>query len=108
MSSSSKPFRKEEIAGKTVIDSSGRNTGKVKDLTFTLDGKITLIVEKTDGSEEQIPLSRVLGVSDNVVVREQVVPSVPVASPGMVICRSCGRESPIGTLWCPSCGKSLA
>jgi len=106
--SSSKSFRKEEIAGKTVIDSSGRNTGKVKDLTFTLDGKITLIVEKTDGSEETIPLNRVLGVSDNVVVKEQIMPSMPVASPGMVICRSCGREAPIGTLWCPSCGKSLA
>src|SRR5579864_1376999 len=106
--SSSKAFRKEEIAGKTVIDSSGRNTGKVKDLTFTLDGKITLIVEKSDGAEELVPLSRVLGVSDNVVVKEEVVPKVPVPSPGMVICKSCGRESVIGTLWCPSCGKSLA
>ena len=106
--SSSKPFRKEDITGKVVIYSSGRNTGQVKDLTFTLDGTITLIVEKNDGGEIQIPLSKVMGVSDNVVVKEEGVTRNSSPSAGMVACKSCGRESPIGTLWCPSCGKSLA
>jgi len=106
--SSSKPFRKEEIAGKIVIDSTGRNTGKVSDVTFTLDGKITLIVEKNDGGELQIPMARVMGVSDNVIVRDESTPRMGPVTPGMVACRSCGREAPIGTLWCPSCGKSLA
>ncbi len=53
--SSSKAFRKEEITGKSVIYSSGRNTGQVKDLTFTLDGSITLIVERSDGGEIRDP-----------------------------------------------------
>jgi len=107
-SAASKPFRKEDIAGKAVIDSSGRNTGKVKDVTFTLEGMITLIVERNDGSEVSVQMSRVMGVSDNVVVRDESTPKMLVPSPGMTICRSCGHEAPIGTLWCPACGKSLA
>jgi sporulation protein YlmC with PRC-barrel domain len=104
----SKAFRKEDITGKSVIYSSGKNTGQVKDLTFTLDGTITLIVERSDGGEIQIPLSKVLGVSDNVVVRDESAPRTGGPSPGMVACKSCGHESPVGTLWCPSCGKSMA
>ena len=106
--SSSKPFRKEEIAGKSVIDSSGKNTGKVTDVTFTLEGKITLIVEKNDGGELLIPMTRVMGVSDNVVVRDESAPRIGAPTPGMIACKSCGREAPIGTLWCPPCGKSMA
>jgi sporulation protein YlmC with PRC-barrel domain len=106
--SSNKAFHKEDITGKTVIYSSGRNTGTVKDLTFTLDGMITLIVEKTDGGEILIPLSKVMGVADNVVVKEETASRPFGPTPGMVACKSCGRESPVGTLWCPSCGKSLA
>ena len=105
--SSSKGFRKEDITGKTVIYSSGRNTGTVKDITFTLDGVITLVVERVDGGEVQIPLSKVLGVSDNVIVRDESVSRPFGPSPGMIVCKSCGRESPAGTLWCPSCGKSI-
>jgi sporulation protein YlmC with PRC-barrel domain len=106
--SSSKAFRKEDITGKTVIYSSGRNTGTVKDLTFTLDGTITLLVEKNDGGEVQIPLSKVMGVADNVIVKDESAMRASGPAPGMVACKSCGREAPIGTLWCPSCGKSLA
>jgi sporulation protein YlmC with PRC-barrel domain len=106
--SSTKAFRKEDITGKIVIYSSGRNTGTVKDLTFTLDGMITLIVEKNDGGEIQIPLSKVMGVADNVIVREESAAKAFGPTPGMVACKSCGRESAVGTLWCPSCGKSLA
>jgi sporulation protein YlmC with PRC-barrel domain len=108
MSSSSKAFHKEDITGKSVIYSSGRNTGTVKDVTFTLEGVITLIVEKTDGGEIQIPLSKVLGVSDNVVVKEEGASRPFGPTPGMVACKSCGRESPVGTLWCQGCGKSMA
>ncbi|MGA2198687.1 MAG: PRC-barrel domain-containing protein [Nitrososphaerales archaeon] len=106
--SSSKGFRKEDITGKTVIYSSGRTTGTVKDLTFTLDGMITLIVEKTDGGEVLIPLSKVMGVSDMVIVKEESATRFGGPAPGMIVCKSCGRESAIGTLWCPGCGKSLA
>jgi sporulation protein YlmC with PRC-barrel domain len=118
--SSSKAFRKEEIANKTVIDSSGKVAGKVKDLVFTLDGAITLIVERTDGSEVQIPLNKVMGVSDHVIVKEEAFMARPMvmaaaAGPGnaapsvgaTVTCKTCGSQAPAGTTWCPGCGRAL-
>lgn len=109
--SSAKAFRKEEIIDKSVIDSSGKVAGKVKDLMFTLDGNITLIIERPGGSEVQIPLSKVMGVSDHVIVREDafvVKPMVMAAVPGnTVVCKNCGATAPVGTTWCPGCGRSL-
>jgi len=114
--SSAKTFRKEEITEKSVIDSSGKVAGKVKDITFTLDGDITLIIERPGGSEVPIPLSKVMGVSDHVIVREDafvVKPMVisavaaPAATGTMLVCKSCGSQAPIGTTWCPGCGRAL-
>jgi sporulation protein YlmC with PRC-barrel domain len=111
--SSAKSFRKEEIADKTVIDSSGKVIGKVKDLTFTLDSSITLIVQKADSTEMQVPLSKVMGVSDHVIIKEEpgAQKQVVVAGAGgatMLVCKSCGTHAKPGTMWCPGCGRSLA
>jgi sporulation protein YlmC with PRC-barrel domain len=109
--SSAKAFRKEEIADKSVIDSSGKEAGKVKDLTFTLDGVITLIIERPGGSEVEIPLSKVMGVSDHVIVKEDafvVKPMVLAGAAGTtLVCRTCGSQAPVGTTWCPGCGRAL-
>lgn len=111
---SSTPFHKEEIAGKTVIDTTGKVVGKVSDITFTLDSTITLWVQKDDGTTAQIPLGKVMGVSDHVIVREENV-TMPTAvaaaaaplKPGMVRCKACGADAPVGTAWCPNCGRAI-
>ena len=115
---SSKPFRKEEVEGKTVIETSGKVGGKVKDLTFSLDGTITLIVIKEDGNEIPIPLKRVVGIADHVVVRSEgtMLPGYPGAtaapssSPAAPragnTCKYCGADLPAGTSWCPACGRA--
>lgn len=104
---SSKPFRKEEVQGKTVIETSGKVGGKVKDLTFSLDGTITLIVAKEDGTEVQVPLKQVIGISDHVVVRSDAPAIAPAARfSGAGGCKYCGAELPAGTTWCPACGRS--
>jgi sporulation protein YlmC with PRC-barrel domain len=108
---SAKSFHKEEVAGKTVIDSSGKIIGSVKDLTFTLDSSITLIVQKTDGSELMVPLGKVMGVSDHVIIKPDVVAPAAVAmaaAPAMLVCKNCGTQAKQGTMWCPGCGRSLA
>lgn len=72
--SAPKMFRKDELAGKTVIESSGKSLGKAKDVAFGLDGSIALIVAANDGSETQIGMDRVAGVAEYIVVmREQDV-----------------------------------
>jgi sporulation protein YlmC with PRC-barrel domain len=110
--SSAKAFRKEEITDKSVIDSSGKVAGKVKDITFTLDGVITLLIERPGGSEVEIPLNKVMGVSDHVIVREDAFVVKPMviaagAAGTMAVCKSCGSQAPVGTTWCPGCGRAL-
>lgn len=108
---SAKSFRKEEIADKTVIDSSGKVIGKVKDLTFTLDSSITLVVQKADGSELMVPLGKVMGVADHVIIKQEPVAAAVVmatAAPGMLVCKNCGTQAKVGTMWCPGCGRSLS
>lgn len=107
-------FTKEAVAGKTVVDSAGKVTGKVKDLVFSLDGTLALVMEKQDGTEIQVPIGSVLGISDFVVVRGEgsapIIKSTTTsgASMEMMTCKFCGTEMAKGTVACPSCGRYQA
>ena len=118
-----KSFHKEEVVGKTVVDSLGTVRGKVKDLVFSLDGSVAFIVESVEGSEIRVPLARVTGISDYVVVRTEVAPepgmgSVASGAPGAsypsfqsptegpAACKFCGTTIPTGSTYCPGCGRS--
>lgn len=97
-----------------VIDSSGKVRGKFKDLLFRLDGTVTVVAETEDGADALIPFSRVMGISDHVIVKsdageltgqagKRIEPGPQEAASA---CRYCGQAMPAGTVWCPSCGKS--
>ena len=101
-----KTFRKEDLVGKPVIETSGTVKGKVKDVTFDLGGTITLIVEGADGKETQVPVARVTGISDDVVVKSELAEVTP-GSQGTT-CKFCGKPITPGQTWCPNCGKSQA
>ena len=107
---SSRLFNKEEVEGKTVIYSTGRVAGKVKDIVFSLDGTLLLVVTKDDGTESRVPMNSVLGVGDYVIVRYQSATSVAMsAQPPAVsgaLCKFCGAAMPPGAVYCPSCDKS--
>ena len=100
-----KSFKKEDVVGKPVIETSGKMKGKVKDLMFELGGTITLIAEGTDGKEFQVPLSRVTGISDDVVVRSEAE-VMPSSSGSGTACKFCGKPLSPGQTWCLSCGRS--
>ena len=98
-------FRKEDVVGKTVIETSGAVKGKVKDILFDLGGGVTFLVEGADGKDSQIPLSNVTGISEHVVVRGETV----TEGEGQIYgtkCRFCGASKPAEERWCPSCGRS--
>jgi sporulation protein YlmC with PRC-barrel domain len=112
---SSKSFHKEELQGKKVIDSSGKVRGTVKDVVFSLDGNVALIIEKEDGGEASVPMSKVMGISDYIVMKGEApaevpkpaAPAIPIAGAGSATaCRFCGATIPAGSTYCPSCGRS--
>ncbi len=92
-----KTFRKEDVVGKTVIETSGTVKGKIRDVVFDLSGTITLVVEGTDGKDWQVPVSRVTGISDHVIAKEASTE---------LSCRYCGAPLKQGQTLCPSCGKA--
>ena len=99
-----KSFRKEDVVGKTVIETSGSVKGKVTDVTFDLGGTVTLAVQAPDGAEYQVKLSQVTGISEHVVVRpEHAQISAGAGSTG---CRFCGSSMKPEENWCPVCGRA--
>jgi sporulation protein YlmC with PRC-barrel domain len=97
-------FRKDDVVDKTVIETSGRVLGKVKDVTFDLGGAVTLFVEGADGKDLQVPLNRVTGISQHVVVKAELGPGISTAGP--TACQFCGAALAPGQRICPSCGKA--
>ena len=98
-----KTFRKEDVTGKTVIETSGSVRGKVEDVVFDLGGGITFIVLADDGKKTEVPVTRVTGISDHVIVRSDA----EVASPAPnTKCKYCGAAKAANAMWCPVCGKS--
>ena len=99
-----KTFKKEDVVGKTVIETTGAVKGKVTDVMFDLSGAITLVVKGADGTESQVAITRVTGISDHVVVKgDQPGGS---SSSGGTTCKFCGAAKAQNSIWCPSCGKS--
>jgi len=79
--SSPKFFGKEEVEGKTVIETNGNRLGKAKAVAFSLEGATVLFVEKDDGTENQIPMSKVMAIAEFIVVRTEGVTSEPRPPP---------------------------
>jgi sporulation protein YlmC with PRC-barrel domain len=98
-------FRKEDVEGKTVIDTSGSVKGKVVDVMFDLGGTVTFLVRGSDGKDSQVKIERVTGISEHVIVRSDQ--NMEASSSGMgATCRFCGAPRAATERWCPSCGRS--
>jgi len=100
-----KSFRKEDVVGKTVIETSGTIRGEVKDVLFDLNGAITIVVEGKDGQDWQVPIRRVTGISDNVIVGSEPTTTATPSGSG-ASCKFCGASMTPKERWCPSCGRS--
>lgn len=125
--SAPKMFRKDEVAGKIVIEGSGKSLGKAKDIAFALDGSVALIVEGDDNQEIQVAMDRITGVADYIVVRRDrpaapataqppptggvnpAIPPPPMAAPGAstVACKACGAPLRAGAKFCTKCGTPV-
>lgn len=99
-----KSFRKEDVVGKTVIETSGAVRGKVNDVMFDLSGRVTLLVQGADGKDSQIALANVTGISEHVVVKTE--PGGVASAGAGATCRFCGAQMAADERWCPSCGRS--
>ena len=100
-----KTFRKEDVVGKTVIETSGSVRGKVEDVVFDLSGTITFVVRGDDGKKSEVKVAKITGISDHVVVKSEEPAEAFAAS---TKCKYCGATKAAEAMWCPVCGKSQA
>jgi sporulation protein YlmC with PRC-barrel domain len=79
-------IRKEDVEGKVVIDPSGKTVGKAREIAFSLDGTLALIVVGIDNSESQIPTSKIQGFADYIILKTETAsaaadPNLPIRPP---------------------------
>ncbi len=112
----------QRVVGMQVIDLKGTVIGNVKDVSVNLEKRdMALLVTTRARSELNISLDDVKSIEDVVLLGKvieipkaeaAVLPAagpltVPVPSPGMIICPSCGTTVPAHAKFCPKCGSKL-
>jgi len=107
-------IKREEVAGKLVVDQEARVLGKVTDLAVTYDGKAVITVgrETEEGvKEEVIPMDRVAAIGDVILLKGEATPTVqptPAPTPTRIrICPNCGAENKPTAKFCIKCGTKL-
>jgi len=95
--------RREEIVGKEVIDSDAKKIGVAKDLAWSNDGKLALIVESSDEDEAYLTFGEIERIGDVVFVRaKSALESVP-----SITCPVCKHKNLVEAKYCAKCGRTL-
>ena len=95
--------RREEIVGKEVIDGDAKRIGTSKDLAWSNDGELALVIESSDEEEALLPFEEIERIGDVVFVKPkttlQAIPSVE--------CPVCKHRNPLEAKFCAKCGRTL-
>jgi sporulation protein YlmC with PRC-barrel domain len=95
--------RREELIGKEIINEEAKKVGTAKDLAWTSDGKLALIVELSDEQEAFLPFEEIVTVGDVVFVK----PKSTLQTAPTVTCPVCKHRNLLEAKFCAKCGKSL-
>lgn len=107
-------FTKKDVENKIVVDVSGKSAGTGRDIAFSLDGRLALVVAGKNGKEIQIPMSRVMGVTEYIIISPEEATTKPIQTPhtqpqtqtqAARICANCGTPLKAGARFCEKCGK---
>jgi len=95
--------RREELIGKEIINEEAKKVGTAKDLAWTSDGRLALIVELSDEQEAFLPFEEIVTVGDVVFVK----PKSTLQTAPTVTCPVCKHRNLLEAKFCAKCGKSL-
>ena len=108
--------RREDVIGKKAITPEGNSFGEVKDIAFSLDGTVGLVISAPSGSDVIIPIKQASAIGEFVLLSSAepiaAAPSVqprstpPAANP--TNCPSCGNPLKPNAKFCGKCGHKLA
>ena len=95
--------RREELIGKEIINDEAKKVGIAKDLAWTSEGKLALVVELSDEQEAFLPFEEIVTVGDVVFVK----PKSTLQTAPTVTCPVCKHRNLLEAKFCAKCGKSL-
>lgn len=108
--------RREDVTGKKAITPDGNSFGVVKDLAFSTDGSVGLVITRKDDSETVVPIRQTSAIGEFILLSAKPMekaPAPPVPQPMAApnpssTCPSCGKPVKPGAKFCGKCGYKLA
>jgi sporulation protein YlmC with PRC-barrel domain len=105
-----KYHRREELSGKEVIESDAKKVGIIRDLAFTMDGKVVLAIETEmeDGElrERFLSFSKIIKIGDVVLIKS--INDLEVTPDAGKICPNCKERNPAPAKYCHKCGVTIS
>ena len=95
--------RREEIVGKEVIDGDAKKIGVTKDIAWSEEGTLALLVEGVDEQDSFLEFEDVDRIGDVIFIK----PKASLQSIPMKTCPMCKQKNPLEAMFCAKCGHSL-
>jgi len=95
--------RREEVIGKEVIDSDAKKLGVTKDVAWSEDGRLALLIELSEEDEFFLPFEDIERIGDVVFVKAK---SALMAAPS-ITCPVCKHKNLVEAKFCAKCGRTL-
>lgn len=97
--------RREEVIGKEVVDADAKKLGVTKDLAWSSEGHLALVIESREGEEDESFLSfdDIEKIGDVVFVKAK---SALLTAPS-IICPACRHKNLIEAKFCAKCGRAF-
>jgi sporulation protein YlmC with PRC-barrel domain len=91
------------VIGKEVIDSDARKIGVSKDLAWSDDGRLALVIESSEDEEAFLSFSEIERIGDVVFVKaKSALEAVPT-----LMCPVCRHRNLVEAKFCAKCGRTL-
>jgi sporulation protein YlmC with PRC-barrel domain len=95
--------RREEVIGKEVVDTDAKKVGVTKDLAWSSDGRIALIIESSEEEESFLSFDDIEKIGDVVFVKAK---SSLMTAPS-VTCPICRHKNLVEAKFCAKCGHPM-
>ena len=95
--------RREEVIGKDVIDADAKKLGVTKDLAWSNDGRMALVIESGEEEEFFLSFSEIERIGDVVFVKAK---SALTTAPS-ITCPVCKHKNLPEAKFCAKCGRTL-
>ena len=95
--------RREEVIGKDVIDADAKKLGVTRDIAWSDDGQMALVIEFGEDEESFLSFNDIERIGDVVFVKAR---SALTAAPS-IICPVCKHKNLPEAKFCAKCGRTL-